>query len=443
MDLIVGIAFSFFALIFFLYKDFHIEFSVLICFFIFFIIALKRGYSFKSVLKMAYEGGKKSLVVAKVLILIGIITASWMASGTVQSIVYYGIKIINPDFFIVYTFLICTVVSYMLGTAFGTVGTVGVALMVMAKGGNLNPNIVSGAIISGAYFGDRCSPMSSSAHLVRNLTDTDIYSNIKNMVKTSIIPFIVSFFIYFIISLNNPLKLAENNLNFEIEKLFTINFLMLLPAIVILLLSCFKVNVNKSMILSIVTACIIAMFIQKVSFYKLVKYIIFGYKIDKNTFLKNILKGGGILSMAKSSFLVLISCGLAGIIESSNMLDGLYKIFNNISTHSILFLATLLVSIIVSSFGGNQSIAIVLTAEIMRSTYEKLNISNSDFAVSIENTAVVLSPFIPWNIGGLIPTRTLNISSVGYQGYAFYLYLIPVWNLMYLKIKETGKRKAT
>ena len=139
---------------------------------------------------MSFNGGKRAFVVLEIFLLIGIITGTWIASGTVPAIIYYGIKYMNPNFFILYTFLISCIVSFLLGTSLGTVSTVGVALILMAKGGNINIDIAAGAIIAGAYFGDRCSPMSSSAILVANLTRTNLYTNISNMFKTAVIPFI-------------------------------------------------------------------------------------------------------------------------------------------------------------------------------------------------------------------------------------------------------------
>ena len=196
MDIIVGAIISFIALIFSIYKGIFIGFPILISLLIFSIIAIRKGHALNKVIRMAYDGGKGSFIVIKILILIGIITASWMASGTVSGMVYYGIKFMNPKFFIVYSFIISTVVSYILGTAFGAVGTIGVSLMVMARAGGINPNIAAGAIIGGSYFGDRCSPMSSSAHLIANLTDTNLYENLKNMFKTSIIPYGISLLLY-------------------------------------------------------------------------------------------------------------------------------------------------------------------------------------------------------------------------------------------------------
>lgn len=443
MDSILGFVISSILLIYSIYRDMFIGIPLTICFFIFCFIAYKRGYSFKEIMKMSYKGGKKSFIVSEVLILIGMITASWMASGTVQGMVYYGIEFMNPRYFVVYAFMICTVISFILGTAFGTVGTVGLSLMVMAKSGGLNSNIAAGAIVAGAYFGDRCSPMSSSAHLIANLTETDLYENIKNMFKTAIIPYGISLFIYIFISTEYPLNFTQNKINEEIIKNFNISFLVLLPAILILALSVFKVNVKISMSLSIVLAFFISCFYQGIKIQDFMKYLFFGYSIPKEIFLSSIIKGGGVISMLKAIFMTFVSCSLAGLLDSAGFLKGIHSLFDGVNSRCRLFIATAIISVLTAAFGGNQSIAIVLTIQIMKDFYDKMEIDKYQFAVNIENTAVVLSPMVPWNISGVIPAMTLGVSSLKYLPYAFYIYFIPIINMIFIKIiSKTSRTKS-
>ena len=239
METVFGLVITFVMLMFSIYKGIFIGYPLLISFFIFVIISLRKGYSITAISKMAYDGGKKSFVVLKIFILIGAITAIWMSSGTVPSIVYYGINLMNPNYFIFYAFIISSLVSFLLGTSLGTVSTVGLALIVMAKSGEVNTSISAGAIIAGAYFGDRCSPMSSSANLIANLTETELFINIKNMLKSAVLPFILSLILYFVVSLSSPLNTASGGIDKAIVKSFEISILALLPSIIILVLSIF------------------------------------------------------------------------------------------------------------------------------------------------------------------------------------------------------------
>jgi len=442
MDIILSIIIIFSALIFSILKGIFIGYPLLLSFLIFAFIAFKRGFSINQIIRMSYKGSKKAFIVLKIFILIGAITGVWMASGTVPSIIYYGIKYLNPNFFILYSFLISCVVSFLLGTSLGTVSTVGIALILIAQSGNVNINVVAGAIMAGAYFGDRCSPMSSSANLVANLTRTELYTNIKNMFRTSMIPFITSIVIYLIISLKQPLNFMESSIHVQLINSFNVNWIMLLPAIVILILSIFKVSVKLSMAISIVLAVILAIEFQGYELMETLKFIILGFKLDINNPLQDIIKGGGVISMAKASVVVSISCALAGIFNETNMLKSVEDILMSAKTRYSLLIYTTIVSIATAALGSNQSIAIVLTNQLMYKSYKDKGVEDHQLALDIENTGVILAALIPWNIAALVPTTTMGVSSAGYIPYAFYLYLIPIFNIVLLKIKQTKEIKA-
>jgi len=392
---------------------------------------------------MSINGGKKAFVVLKIFLLIGGITGIWMASGTVPAIIYYGIKYMNPNFFILYTFIISSVVSFLLGTSLGTVSTVGIALILMAKSGNVNINITAGAIIAGAYFGDRCSPMSSSASLVANLTETNLYVNIRNMFRTSKIPFILSIVVYFLFSMQQPLNFIQSSMDAEIANSFKINWIVLLPALIILIFSLFKINVKLSMLVSIVLASVIAIVLQQYKIIEVLRFIILGFHLDSSNPLQNILKGGGIISMWKAALVVFVSCALSGIFDGTNMLKNIEDILIRAKSRYALFIYTTITSIVTAALGCNQSIAIVLSHHLMNKSYKDKNIDSSQLALDLENSAVVLAALIPWNIAAFVPTMTMGVSSTGFIPYAFYLYLIPIINVFYLKILETKNSKIS
>ncbi|WP_010299313.1 Na+/H+ antiporter NhaC family protein [Clostridium senegalense] len=441
MDIILAMLFTFFILILSVYKGIFVGFPLLLGFLIFAFISFKKGFMIKDIFKMSVAGGKKAIVVLNVFVLIGCITGIWMASGTVPAIIYFAIKYMNLNFFILYAFLISCIVSFLLGTCFGTVSTVGVALMLMAKNGNANINIVAGAIIAGSYFGDRCSPMSSSANLISNLTETNLFINVRNMFKTSLLPFILCVIFYTILSIKHPLNLTQSNMDVEILNTFTINWIILLPAILILFFSLFKVNVKISMLVSILSACIIAIIFQHYTLVQVFKFIVLGFNLDSHNSLQNIFKGGGIISMCKAAFVVFISCALAGIFNETNMLSNIEVILTKAQTRCSLFIYTTITSIFTAAFGCNQSIAIVLTHQLMDKSYETKNIDKYKLAIDLENTAVLLSALIPWNIAAFVPTTTMDVSGVGFMPFALYIYLVPLTNIIFLKISDRKNLK--
>ncbi|MFZ5969232.1 MAG: Na+/H+ antiporter NhaC family protein [Bacillota bacterium] len=436
MDLLLTLIASFAVLLLGVAKGIFIGYPLLLCYSFFVLLACKRGYPLAQVMKMSFYGGKKALLVLRIFVLIGAITASWMASGTVPAIVYYGIQLMHPQYFILYAFLISSFVSFLLGTCFGTISTVGIALMVIAKGGDININIAAGAIIAGSYFGDRCSPMSSSAHLVAHLTETDIYKNIKNMFLTAAVPFITAIVLYGVISFNQPLDLTQSSLSSEIIKIFHIHWTVLVPAIVILVLALLKVDIKISMLLSIVSAAFLSVYFQGNEIRTTLHTIFFGYSISAETSLQSIIKGGGVLSMLKPAMVVFVSCALAGIFDGTAMLSSVETLLRKKITKHNAFSYTALLSTASGILGCSQTIAIVLTNQLIHKAYKEIDIDNSQQAIDLENTAVVISPLIPWNIAALVPSTTLMVGMTDFIPYAFYLYLIPITQFIYLKMKE-------
>ena len=276
MDIMVGVVISFLLLISGVSKGIFVGYPLLVSLLIFVVISFKRGFGAGNILEMIYKGSKKSFIILEIFVLIGAITSLWMASGTIPAMVYYGNMLISPNYFILSAFLITCFVAFLLGTSFGTVSTIGIVMIVMARAGGVNTNVAAGAIIAGAYFGDRMSPVSSSANLVAHLTETDLYENIKNMFKTSWFPFLISTIIYLVISFIYPLNFHDNNMKIEILKAFKINMIVLLPALSILVFSFFKVNVKISMFTSICIAAILGIIMQHSTGIDILKYAITG-----------------------------------------------------------------------------------------------------------------------------------------------------------------------
>lgn len=438
MDLIITFAITFMLLVLSVYKGIFLAYPLLAALIMFSIIAARRGYALKDILTMTYNGGKKSLIVIKVFILIGAIMATWMASGTVPAIVYYGVRLIKPDAFILCAFLISCFVSFLIGTSVGTSGTVGIALIVIAKGGGVNVAATAGAIIAGAYFGDRCSPMSSSANLVAYLTETNIYENIKNMFKTCIVPFSVSIIFYYVLSRIFPLHSSANGINNEIVKVFSVNIIVLLPALIIIVFSAFKVNVKTSMIVSIITAFLLGIFVQHDTILNCAKFIIFGYSMDKSNPLYPIIKGGGIIAMLKTSLVIYVASAFAGIVEGTKMLNSIEEITQRANSRYEIFRNVAITSIFTAAVGCSQAFAVILTHMLNKKAYEINKINSYCMSIDLENTAIMISGLIPWNIALLVPMTILG-TNASCIPYLLYIYFLPLWNLILLKFKSAKR----
>lgn len=364
-----------------------------------------------------------------VFILIGMITALWRASGTIAFIVYIGSKLISPSILIFLTFLFCAVLSVLIGTSLGTAATMGVICFSIGKIMGINPYYIGGAVLSGIYFGDRCSPMSTSALLISELTKTDLYANIKLMIKTSVIPFIVTSLFYLFLGFKSTVSSVSVGVTEIFKQNYNLNIVVIIPAILIIVLSLLKINVKKTMLISIVVSSIIAIFIQKESVVSLIKYCIFGYH-NSNQKLNLLMKGGGILSMLNVALIVGISSSYSGIFKETKLLVSLkehLKVFaKKTSNYFVIFLS----SIISGAIACNQSLGIILTNELSEELVDK-----RERAIILENTVVLLVGLIPWNIAMDVPLKTLDVGIMSGL-FAFYLYFLPLWNLFAVIIKE-------
>ena len=434
MGSIIAILLFSLSLITCLLLKFSVVYALVIGYIIFIIYGLIKRHNLIILIKKSFEGVLTVKNILLVFILIGMITALWRASGTIAFIVYIGSKLISPSILIFLTFLFCAVLSVLIGTSLGTAATMGVICASIGKTMGVNPYYVGGTVLSGIYFGDRCSPMSTSALLIAELTKTNLYTNIKLMIKTSVIPFIVTCLFYLLLGF----KSTVSNISVDVTEIFkqnyNLNIVVIIPAILIIILSILKINVKKTMLVSIVISFIIAMFIQRDNIVALINYCIFGYH-HPNERLNLMMKGGGILSMVNVSLIVGISSSYSGIFKETKMLVSLKKHLKDFSKKTSSYFVIFLSSIISGAIACNQSLGTILTNELCGELVEKQKIS-----IILENTVILLVGLIPWNIAMDVPLKTLDIGIMSGL-FAFYLYFLPLWNLFVGIIKEKYKIK--
>ena len=404
-----------------------VVYALIIGYIIFIIYGLIKGYKLKVLIKKSFEG----IMTVKNILLFGMITALWRASGTIAFIVYMGAKLISPSILILLTFLLSSILSFLIGTSLGTAATMGVICVSIGKAMGINSYYVGGAVLSGIYFGDRCSPMSTSALLITELTKTDLYTNIKLMIKTSIIPFIVTCLFYLFLGFKSTVSSAGVDVTEVFKQNYNLNILVIIPAILIIVLSLLKINVKKTMLVSIVISFVISIFIQKENILSIINYCIYGY-YNSNEKLNLMMKGGGIVSMIDVSLIVGISSSYSGIFKETKLLVSLkehLKVFaKKTSNYFVIFLS----SIISGSIACNQSLGIILTNKLSEELVDK-----RERAIILENTVVLLVGLIPWNIAMDVPLKTIDVGIVS-GFFAFYLYFLPLWNLV-LGIAEERK----
>ena len=399
--------------------------------FLFGVYGVKKGFSLREVAEFSLSGIKTVKNILITFILIGVMTALWRAAGTIPVIVCWAAELIRPPVFLLMTFLLNCLISVLTGTAFGTAATMGVICGTMGASLGVPVFLTGGAVLAGAYFGDRCSPVSTSALLVATLTKTDIFSNLKQMVRTAAVPFLVSCGIYTLIGIMTQGGGEITNLSDVFAAGFSLSYIAVLPAAVLLLLAVFRVKVKLAMTASICAAIPICVFVQHMPISAFPALVVFGYTAP-NEQIAFMLNGGGVISMLKVTAIVCISSAYSGIFQKTGLLERIKLMIHGLAHRTTPFFAALLTAVVTGMIACNQTLTIMLTDQLCRET-EK---DEGRFAVTLENSSVVIPPLIPWSVA-----CEVSLTSVGAPIrsvlFACFLYLLPLWCC----ITEARKKK--
>ncbi|MBQ3725905.1 MAG: hypothetical protein II902_02415 [Selenomonadaceae bacterium] len=412
------------ALMICIFSDVSILFALTFGLMIFSFYAAELGHSPRKIFAMWRAGIRLVKTVLITLLLIGIVTAYWRAAGVIPAIIFYTADFFSPAIILLMTFWLCGLISTLIGTAFGTAATMGVICAAIAESLGVPVWLTGGAILSGAYLGDRCSPMSTSALLVATLTRTDIFKNLVGMIKTSIVPLILASAFYF--AAGNFFAgggAATVDAKEIFARTFTITPSVLIPAVLIVVLSLLRLRVQLMMLASILACMVVAILIQGAEIFELLKVAVFGY-YPSDAQLAKILSGGGIISMASVSAIVGLSSCYAGIFQATGFLNRLQSLLIELGKKFSPFASVLTAAVVTNMAACNQTLAIMLTHQLCRKVEPRPEI----FALHLENSAVVVAPLIPWAIANVVPLTLINAPPSSLFA-AWYLWLISICQL--------------
>ena len=388
--------------------------------FVFMATALRSGFRLKDVLRMMRDGIRESFIVVGVLLIIGGMTGIWRGCGTIPLLVSYGTELIHPKLFVLFAFLLPMAVSYLIGTSFGTAASIGVVMMLLCRMSSADPVLTAGAVMSGIFFGDRASPASSCAHLNAHLTKTEIYGNVRLMLKDCVPAVLITIGAYLFLSLKNPVMSVSTNILDRIREQFAFTPLLLVPALIILIAPLFKINIKAAMGASILCAVVLAVTVQKMDLSGLIRTVLLGYQAEGE--LESLLSGGGVRSMAHACIMIMISATYSGIFNGTQMLSGIESALEKFSQKTSLPVMTLLTGIPMIMFSCNQTLALMLQVPLIRPIYEKRGIPHEKLMLDLSDTTVLLSGLIPWCLACSMPLEMLNASPACLP-YSFFLYL--------------------
>lgn len=419
--------------------DLPILLALAVGYILFFIYGLLRHYSWKTLLRMSWSGIMTIKNVLITFMLIGMLTAAWRAAGTIPMIICSFTDLIRPSVFLLMAFLMNCIISFLTGTSFGTAATMGVITMTMSAALGLSPLLTGGAVMSGIFFGDRCSPVSSSAMLVCELTQTNIYQNIRKMTVDAAVPFLITCLFYLLLGFSQRSSGAQTNVQEIFEAGFIRHWTAWIPALIILLFSLFRIKVRQTLLASICVAGLVCLLIQHLTLPELLKTLLLGFSASDPQ-IQSMLGGGGIQSMLRVSAIVCLSSSYAGIFDGTGLLNGMTGQVERLGRKTTGFTAIAVTAVVTCMIACNQTLAIMLTHQLCKN----MEPEPETMALSLEDSAVVIAPLIPWSIAGAVPLSTIGAPGASLLA-AFYLYLVPLWSIaksIYLRQRLGSRFKS-
>ena len=336
---------------------------------------------------------------------IGILIAAWMAGGIIPTMVYYGLQIISPRFFLVTALLLCSLVSLAIGSSLSTIGTVGVALFGVGEAIGIPSAITVGAIVSGAYFGDKMSPLSDTTNLAPSVSDTNVFDHIRHMMFTTTPTYVICIVIYGILGFvfgGGAADSSQVQLTLDTLKAnFVINPLLLLPPVLVLIMVVLRIPALPGLLGAALLGFLSALFIQGAEFGSLLQGVMNGFSASTGVdTVDTLLNRGGIMSMMRTVALMVIALSFAGIFERTGMATSLVeKVLAHVKSERGLVVATILTAWGVLIGTGQQYVAIIMTGRLFRPLYKKYELAPKNLSRALEDAGTVFGGIVPYSTG--------------------------------------------
>lgn len=420
------------------------------------IVGFTYGFTFDEMLEGMKLSISRAMGALCIFILIGIIIATWIQCGTVPALIYYGLKFINVKYFLPMGLIICSITSLGTGTSWGTVGTVGLALMGMGVSIGIPAPLVAGMIVSGAFFGDKMSPLSDTTNLSAVSAGSDLYDHIKTMCYTTVPAYIISLILYTILGFRYA---NTGNVNVEqitqikevLSATFNLNPIVLIPIIVVLVFSIMKVPSIPAMVIGSLLGSLIAIIFQGVSFSDALTVMNLGYTSATGIeIIDNLLIRGGIQKMMWTFSLSFIALCLGGVLEKLGFLATLInRLLSKIRRTGSLFTMVIFTSILSNIAMGEIYLAIILNGSLYRDIFEEKGFDNSMLSRLLEEGGTMTGALIPWTTAGAFVAVTLGVPTFEYFQYSFLNIINPLLSIIlsymgiFVFLKNKNKNKTS
>jgi len=389
-----------------------------------------------------------------ILLLIGALAGTWMLSGIVPAMIYYGLKVLNPTVFLLAACVVCAVVSVATGSSWTTVATVGVALLGIGKALGFSEGLVGGAIISGAYFGDKMSPLSDTTNLAPAMAGTDLFTHIKHMMKTTVPSITITLIIFGVIGvIGNPKGTIGQveEISTVISNTFAINGWLFIVPLVIFLLIIKKVPAIPVLLSGAILGAIFAVIFQQevirnlatllnmeggisLQSFKIVMMALYGETaiVTSNEIVNELLITGGMSGMLYTVWLILCAMAFGGIMEVSGMLKVIAEaVISKVNSVGSLIAATAGTGLFFNVTTSDQYLAILVPGRMYADIYRKRGLKGENLSRTLEDSATVTSVLIPWNTCGATQASVLGVATLTYAPYCFFNIISPIMTILF------------
>ena len=369
-----------------------------------------------------------------IFILIGALIGLWIQAGIIPSIMVLGFKLINGSFFIPSVFVVCSIVGIAIGSGFTTISTVGIALFGIGASMNANPALVAGAIISGAVFGDKMSPLSDSTNLSSAVAESELFAHIKNMMWSTIPAFFVSLILFWILGNSGQMDLTKIEKTSQIlQSHFTISWWAIVPIILMLLCAWKKIPAISTLFINI-TATVIMIFIENPTYsVKSLDNLIMNGFVAKtaDSSVNALLTRGGISSMMGTVALIISTLSLGGMLMKFEIVQSAMEpLVKHLKKPGRLITVTILSGICINLFVGEQYLSVILPGRAFKPAYDKISLSPLALSRVLEDGGSVINYLIPWGVAGSFAASTLGVPVLAFIPFTFFSLLSPVFSIL-------------
>jgi len=381
-------------------------------------------FSWKDMERGIVDSIHKAMPAILIMLTVGVLIGSWMASGTIPMIVYYGLKLISPKFFLVTACLVCSITALATGTSWGTVGTVGVAFIGIAMGLNIPLGMAAGAIVCGAYFGDKMSPFSDIPNLAAVTAGANLFDHIKHMMWSAVPGWLLSLIVYFFVGLKYQTGSAESAtmtlILDTLKKNFRFNILLLLPMLIVFYLAFTKRPTIPGMLVSSLVAAALAVIFQKESLVQIAQAVNTGYPAHTGVeVVDKLLTRGGLMSMMETQLVAFTAFSFGGIMQKTGLLgiilERVMKAADKVWNLVAVTIGSCLVTALVT---GSSYLSVILPGELLSPAYKKKGLAAKNLSRIIDECGGIIVPLVPYSIAGVYITGALGVQVFAYLPWA-------------------------